>query len=549
MTGKIILGTALVAATALLWQTLRTPVVANEQTVAAVPDAPRPAARAATVADPAVRTDAAAQPAASEHTVTMPFALLRFVDPTGVAITGRDLQERFASSRTQPTALLLDAAALERGGIEGMIATLFGDPAAWQQARSLAFVAGGAEVRDLPGSGRFHLLIARPSAPAHLTPPFALPAPATLAFDVPMPAADSGHTVRVVAAEDGAPLAGARLRAYTEFGDDRAFVPGTTVLTDAHGEAILTDAEPKNPLLIRPAIWWVETDDRAARLDRGVEMRVPLRGRVTGSAVRSDGAPAAGWTVAFANDKGPHQWVAVDDQGRFQLDHVAAGTGMLALLGKTEADLRTKGLGVDPGATTTFDFGPPAKGAEVLGRVTAGGRPLTGVLVMAAAGRSERRFVKTDENGAYRIDAVANRARFVVLLGDPDVGDDFVIQRTAPLELQPGAQATIDFDLPAGCCPVRVLDDATGEPLAGVDVDARPARSDVQQDRFPGFTFRAGWAARTDARGEALLRALPEGEPHLVRAGGHGFTTATVELRAPARDENVERIVVRVRRK
>ena len=38
----------------------------------------------------------------------------------------------------------------------------------------------------------------------------------------------------------------------------------------------------------------------------------------------------------------------------------------------------------------------------------------------------------------------------------------------------------------------------------------------------------------TDKNGDVLLRALPEGEPHLVRAGGRGFTSATASLPAPA---------------
>lgn len=547
---KVAVPIAIAAAVALFVATTQEPTLA-EQLGSAPPTADGPGPeQAAVVADAGPRVRVSESPGASAEPAVAPLATLRFLDHAGQPLAGPELRERFAATRTEPTVLLLDVATLERGGLEGMVATRLGDPAAWQHPRALQFVAGGAEVHDAPGAGRFQLLIARPSAPAHLTPPFALPASAALAFDVPLPAPDRARTVRAVASEGGIPLAGARLRAYTEFGDDRAFVAGSTVVADASGAATIHDAVPDNPLLIRPAIWWVETDDCAVRIEAtATEIAVPRRGACAGTAQRDDGSAAVGWTVAFARDKGPRAAARVDAEGRYRLDGAAAGTGLLALLGDSAPGMRSLGIRVTAGATQRYDFAVDGAHATLVGRVTAGAVPLPGVTVMAAKGRSGRSFATTGVDGAYRLEQVVTNARFAILLGDPDVSDDFVIQRSEPLSLQPGAETVLDFDLPRGCVPVRVVDDATGAPLAGVAVDARPAGEGVQQDRFPGYRFRAGWAARTDQNGEALLRGLPEGEPHVVKAGGGGLTTATAALSAPALDAQVERLVLRVRRK
>jgi len=552
MTTKIVLSTALVAATALLWQTVRAPSLASEQIVAATPSGTAPPAANAAVADAATRTLAAAHPASTPDEVAAPRALLRFLDGDGKALGGDALRMRFESSRTRPIALLLDADVLERGGVEGIVATLLGEPTAWQRPCGLRIVDGGGEVADLPSTGRFRLLVPRPHAPAHLTEVFAMPAQRPLAFDVPLPRAEPMRTLRFVAADTGALLAEATVCAYTEFGDDRAFVPGTTMTTDASGEATLTDAVAANPYLIRPAWWWLDSKDHAGRfaLTGDAEVRVPRRGRIAGEAVAMDGSAAAGRTVVFTCHKGPPRATLVAADGHFEIADLPATSGAVFLLGATVAELQNDEATVPPGGTASVHLGP-ARGANgggrISGRITAGGRPVGGVMATTMQ-QNKGQLAQSAADGSYVLEHVAPGAGFSVWLGDPDVSDDFRIERKTPLAFAPDAPTVFDFDLPRGCLAVRVLDEATGQPLEGVAVQARPAQDGVQRDRFPGFTFRAGWAARTDAQGEVLLRALPEGEPHIVRVGGHGFTTKTIDLRAPALDENVERIVVRVRR-
>ena len=85
------------------------------------------------------------------------------------------------------------------------------------------------------------------------------------------------------------------MNVYTEFGDDRAFVKGTTVRTDARGECRLAADNLSEPLLIRPAVFWLETATHAGRFTIGTddvvqEVRVEPRGRIEGTAFDLTGA-------------------------------------------------------------------------------------------------------------------------------------------------------------------------------------------------------------------------------------------------------------------
>jgi len=88
-----------------------------------------------------------------------------------------------------------------------------------------------------------------------------------------------------------------------------------------------------------------------------------------------------------------------------------------------------------------------------------------------------------------------------------------------------------------------------GQPLSGVAVIATPKGGNVQENRFPGFWYRAGWAEATDGAGAAKLRCLPEGEPHTIRIGGWGFVQQVIEVPQPSLEAAPTAIVVRVCRK
>jgi hypothetical protein len=169
------------------------------------------------------------------------------------------------------------------------------------------------------------------------------------------------------------------------------------------------------------------------------------------------------------------------------------------------------------GETTEATIGRPATqdGSVLTGRVTAGGRPLPGVYVIARPD-GEEGMAQTDEDGAYRIAGLSGAVDVVLYLGDPRLVDDFSIRSKAPLRLDPGSERRQDFDLPGGAVRVTVLDAVTGKPLSGGMAYARPAERDLDADRFEGFTASFGWSGRTAEDGTLLLVGLVPGHPHVV---------------------------------
>ncbi|MCR9246098.1 MAG: sigma-70 family RNA polymerase sigma factor [bacterium] len=464
--------------------------------------------------------------------------VVRFLDAERQPVAGDAMRDQFRAARGAGAALLIDAAALERGGIEALIAARFGPTEVWQQNLPLEFSEDGASISAPAGTGRFRLLVPRPHAAGYLSTPFELPSAEPLCIEVPLAPPVERRIVHFVAADTGAPLADATVTAYTEFGDDRAFLPGSVMKTDASGDCTIATVELGGSQVIRNAVWWLETPDYAGRFSIGepgdvLEVQVPKRGVITGMAYSSAGAAAAGEQIAFACNKGPAFSAEVGADGRFVIPRVPAARGTLALVGGP--GVRATPVSVSPGKTIEAVIGSVMVGASVVGRITTGGQPLAGVMTMAGSRSKDRRFAKTAADGSFTLSDVASKARFAILLGDPAVSDNFTIQRSEPLDLSGGKQPALDFDLPAGMLRVQVVDASDGKPIAGVPVTAGPKNRNSQRDRFPGYTYRAGWAERTNADGEVTMRCLPMGEAHSLRVRAHrsGYESVTVDVLEP----------------
>jgi RNA polymerase sigma-70 factor (ECF subfamily) len=531
-------------------------VFPGEAVVAAVPSS-QPAANEvaiATLAQPLPERSQVAEVPLAVPAAVVPSALLRFVEADGHVVVGAELRARFAAANTAMAVTLLDNRVLEQKGVEGMLATLVGDPAAWCTAGMLRVDEGGLEITNLPSAGQVRFLVARPGAPAFLSPACVLPLAKSVAFDVLLAPRQSTRLVRFVASDTGAVLADASVNVYTEFGDDRAFVKGTTVRTDARGECRLAADNLPEPLLIRPAVFWLETATHAGRFTIGSdevvqEVRVEPRGRIEGTAFDLTGAPARDCVVALAASKGPLLRVRTDAAGTFVAPGLPAARTLVVLVGRSFTECVNAEVSVPSTDTVTMQLGSATAGASVSGRLTTGGQPLAGVLVMARANRDSQRMAKTDADGRYTLVGIVEGARFAILLGDPSVSDNFTIGKSERLQLAPGVTSALDFDLPSGTIAVSVLDAASGEPLSGVAVRATPKGDNVQENRFPGFSYRAGWAEATDGAGAATLRCLPEGEPHTIRIGGRGFVEQVIEVPQPSLEAAPKAIVVRVSRK
>ncbi|MCB9880085.1 MAG: sigma-70 family RNA polymerase sigma factor, partial [Planctomycetes bacterium] len=476
---------------------------------------------------------------------------VRFVGEDGEEVTGTALQQAFSTSRTTPTALAIDDAALQQKGIDGILATLAADPATWTRACALHLDQTPPTVTGLPATGRHRLLVARPGAPAFLSPPLALPLQEDRTLDVRLPPKKAQRTVRLVADDTGAPLSEATVRVYTEFGDDRGFVPGSALSTDARGECIVFADNLAEDVLIRPAVFWLETATHSGRFaapkDEAIaEIRIKPKGRITGRAFDLDGKSAARQVVAVMANKGPPQRVQCDDDGNFAVT-TPAGRHLLLLVGARASDLITRSVSVPPGGTLEVELGSAVPRPRVEGRITAGGAPLAGVTVGIRGQGDARCFCTTDRDGHYVL-RPAGAGFLLVMLGDPAVSDDFGLSSESSLEFATDAPNVFDFDLPRGTLRVKVQGEVDGEPIANVPVGAIPAADTAIPEVRPGFRFRPGWVERTGPDGTALLRCLPAGVAHEVRIGGNGTPKQRIDVPSPSTDTDPKPLIVRLPR-
>ncbi len=474
---------------------------------------------------------------------------VRFVDETGEEVTGAALQQAFALSNTTPSALAIDDTALQHQGIDGILATLAADPTTWTRACALHLDQVPPSVTGLPTTGRHRLLVARPGAPAFLSPALDLPLHQARTLEVRLPPKSAQRTVRLVADDTGAPLTDAAVRIYTEFGDDRAFVPASVLTTDARGECRVFADNLENELLIRPAVFWLETATHAGRFsvpkaDAVSEVRIKPKGRITGRAFDLDGKPAAQQVVAVMANKGPLHRVQCDDRGQFEVE-VPAGRQLLLLLGATAGDIVT--VSVPAGRAFEVELGSAIARPRVEGRITARGAPLAGVTVGIRGPGDARCFTTTDRDGRYVLRPVGAGA-LLIMLGDPAISDDFGLCSDSALEFTTDAPNVFDFDLPGGTLRVKVQGEVDGEPVADVPVGATPTADAATPEVRPGFRFRPGWVERTGADGTVLLRCLPEGLAHQVRIGGRGMPTQTIDVPAPSTAADPKPLIVRLPR-
>ena len=316
----------------------------------------------------------------------------------------------------------------------------------------------------------------------------------------------------------------------------------------------------------RQPTWWIETATHLGRIpsqslyqeDGGnaATIEVLRSSVVTGTAYLSSGEPAAGHIVVWA-EKGRAARAVVGEDGSFRLSPVSAGRGTakVMLIEDLEAFKvqigRTKPV---PGEVATVRIGKPAGesvSAVITGCVTAGGRPLPGVFVIARTKgvKEGENFLRTGPDGTYRKEDVTPGAvRIQLYFGDPRAVDDFYCRSNEALELVGGNERVFDFDLPAGVFQVTVVDDETGKPIPGAVTLGRPMDDDAGTDRFPGFRYRPGWGLRVGEDGSAVLLAMLPGEPHLVLAAAEGYPKIEIEDQIPGTVDRPARVTIRMKK-
>ena len=498
--------------------------------------------------DVAVREAAESPAVQGAEAPPRPRVALAFVDEEGRPWTADELRERYAAEGLPPRLTFVRQSRLADGGIAGLLATLFGPADTWQETVDLEWTADGAAA--LPSaSGDWRVFLARPGAAPYLSDPRALAAGETAALEIPFPRHPRRIRVRLLDATTGLPLGGATVTPYHEYGDDQAFLRGPSVVADAAGEVALPVYDDQLSGRSRGSTWWIETPTHGCALsnfdlgsrDAGVVLEWPVHptAAVGGRAWTSDGAPATGREVLWAR-KGCVRRAVVAKDGSYALagipmkDRPARSERLFLLEDPARGVMTATSVELRAGETTEADLGKPASpnAATLVGRITAGERPLAGVFVSAKTwnGPGKGSLAQTDADGGYRIAGLQEGPTEIrMYFGDPRVVDDFSARSTEPLPLAAGTETRLDLALPEGAILLKLVRDDDDAPIAGGVGAAWPMDREVEAGRFDGFRYGAGWGGRTDEDGTILLLALVPGQPHALEAGGDGYEKVTQE--------------------
>jgi hypothetical protein len=351
--------------------------------------------------------------------------------------------------------------------------------------------------------------------------------------DAPEPVEFRG---RVVAADTGAPIPGARVTVHE---DEHAVWVGTPGATDATGAfsfrapaqfvvGIRVHAAGFAPEVVRP-------DDAREQMI----VRLDPAGSVTGTVRGADHRASPGAQVAARpdiesynrrGDEPDPEATTADGDGRFTLDGLRFGWTYRLVATTPERDASGEADGVCVTAASPTTRADVVVQAHATLRVTVrddGAAPVTGAAVLFARGRTIVRHVLTDAAGKAEWSGAEPGRWTVVVLGDgaqPWFGE---------VSLAPGEERDVDVELLPEWTVAGVLVDA-----AGGAVDA--SDTVLQYDRVPGLEGVEHFV-RTPAAADGSFR---------IRGYGHGLRgidvrrsgadVAHIDLEGPTDDLRVE---------
>ncbi|HEX5011655.1 MAG TPA: carboxypeptidase regulatory-like domain-containing protein, partial [Planctomycetota bacterium] len=409
---------------------------------------------------------------------------------------------------------------------------------------------------DLP-HGRFHLVVQVAGYAADITRHI------TIDSTLVLPPLDirlvPGRTVRgrVVAADTGAPMAGAVVFSDS---DAPAVLVGLTkpLFGDEHLPLTHTDAEGRFELQhLRDGVQVLRAThagyapafgEVAADAD-DIELRLPQGGSVGGDIRREDGTPWAGAQViaSFVNPLPAGRCMSfgygvTNDQGYYQIADLPATQGMVLLLGAPDDERHMppmQATTVPVGGLARVNFGEPVPagdGGTVAGYLAeADGSPAAGRMVSVlskaweATGHFETSMV--DEQGNWRIEKLPADTYDVYVVFDPQFG---IVTRVGQVAVPARGEARFAAQMPAGSLAGRVLS-PDGAPIARADLVVMQRDAAGNWDFVAHFMADEAGAWRCDALAPGLYRAMAcdrtgvygaaRGDPVLVGTGEVGDLT------------------------
>jgi Carboxypeptidase regulatory-like domain len=165
-------------------------------------------------------------------------------------------------------------------------------------------------------------------------------------------------------------------------------------------------------------------------------------GSVTGVARLQDGTPLAGARVSLTGRAIGVVNTTSGSDGRFRFDEIADGAVRLEL--DYEGRATQVSIGVSAGAVTDQDITLADRGeAELRGRITASGRPLSGIQIQVARSQGPDRGIAvyrpvTDADGNYALSSIAPGSYVIGVLSTAKAGS---------VHIRADAAAIVDLDL------------------------------------------------------------------------------------------------------
>ena len=313
----------------------------------------------------------------------------------------------------------------------------------------------------------------------------------------------------VVDTVSGAPIA-----------DASVSVAGQTLKSDAQG-VFRADRVPAGSVSVSAALHRYQSDQQTVELARGDERQVDLAlrpittGTITGVVLHAESnRPVPGANVAVGTRS-----VRSNDQGRFEIDNVAAGDATvrasLALFEPGEAVVTVEAAAT---AATELKLVPITYGT-IDGTVVS---EATGTPIEAASVTVGGRSTRTNSAGEYQLERIP--AGDITVVGSKAVYMD----DSRSVALAAGGSETVELRLTEitwGVVTGRVTDSDTGLPLANADVVVAGNNLKTGPDgRF--------WAEKVPAGSVQVTARLPAYEPGsaAVKLNADGETSIDLPL-------------------
>lgn len=226
-----------------------------------------------------------------------------------------------------------------------------------------------------------------------------------------------------------------------------------------------------------------------------------IRGMVTG--LRPEDLKRVSISLRRDGDawNNPYGEVGVDDRGAYVLQGVRPGRVQVVADVTMRRQLsKTVEVPADSDITVNLDF---PSGARLSGRVTRGGKPLSGVWLHPRAAIEQPVYVygtSTSKEGAYVMDDLAS-GEYVVFVGD---------YKSRPVQIS--GDTVFNIDVPLAQLSGRVLEEGGKVPIVGADVDLWPAEPDSSQIRLRDRSNHFGQFALAGLEpGDFMLTAYKPG--------------------------------------